>query len=127
MTRTSHVDAGDDGLGTIGLGHAGEDRWVVNEQRVEADLFEPHREDALGIFHGPQAAAIGQGHECLGRDVGQEWEVDAPGACTDVEEDELVDALLVEKLHGVDGVTDVGRPGVVPRLDDVAVVEEDDR
>ena len=117
------VDGADHGLPAVVLRGRRDGVLRVEQTGTEDDLLDSRGEDVAHLGVGLDAAAVGEGHEGLGGDVldlgGSHHRLSTPGG--DVDDHQLVDALVVEDLDRVDRIADVGRPPVSPGLHDEAV------
>ena len=83
--------------------------------RVQADLLGPGLDESGGVVERADAAADGEGHEDLLGDAAHHVEHDRPTlvAGGDVEEDQLVGALLLVAARNLDRVAGVAQPDEV--------------
>ena len=96
--------------------------------RIDHDLLDSQLEYSFDLRQGGDAAAEGDRHKCFAGDLAQQFLLALLSrlVCGDVEQNELVDALVVEDAHGIDRIADVRGLLELHRLDEIAVAKQED-
>src|SRR5262249_17740145 len=118
------VDVDDGGAGAELAGAAGDEVGVADGTAVDADPLGAGPAEPGGVVECADGAADGEGHEDRVGDAA--YHVEEGGAAlvagADVEEDQLVGALLVVATGDVHGVAGVAQADEVDALDHAATV-----
>ncbi len=119
------VDGEHDALVAELFGRLEDEVWVVDGGRVEGNLVGAGVQHLGDVVDGAESAAHGERHEAFRGGAFDDVAHDAAfvGGGGDVEEDELVGALLVVGFGGFDGVSCVAELFELNAFDDAAGVD----
>src|SRR5262249_50484463 len=120
----ARVDVNDGGAAAELARDRGDQFGSLHRSGVDADLFGAGLDEARRVVEGADAAADGERHEQLFRDAADHVEQDRAAlvAGADVEENELVGAVLLVAARDLDGVAGVAQLQEVDALNDAAAI-----